>query len=143
MPIKQKRKSPKEIKSLVSKIKRKGRASSTVGHKGLSRKSKEEAVKNMKQFAYREKIYKEYQKAPKPKFSKSFKTAAKKKAAKSIAKGVAGKLVPPLGIALAATEVYKAGKKGLKDRKSRKSCEKKGGIWQKGYCITRSSKKKK
>ena len=144
MAIKQKRKSPKEIKSLVSKIKRKGRASSTVGHKGLSRKGKEEAVKNMKNFAYKEKIFTEYQKAPKPKF---FKTAAKKKAAKSIAKGVAGKLagaaVGPVGTALAAVGVYKAGKKGLRDRKYRISCEKKGGVWQKGYCITRSSKKKK
>ena len=125
------------------KIKKKGRASSTVGHKGLSRKSKEEAVKAMKNFAYREKIFTEYQKAPKPKFSKAFKKVAKKAATKSIAKGVAGKLVPPLGIALAATEVYKAGKKGLRDRKYRISCEKKGGVWQKGYCITRSSKKKK
>ena len=125
------------------KFKKKGRASSTVGHKGLSRKSKEKAVKAMKNFAYREKIFTEYQKAPKPKFSKAFKTAAKKKAAKSLAKSVVGKMVPPLGVALAATEVYKAGKKGLKDRKSRISCEKKGGVWKKGYCITRSSKKKK
>ena len=77
------------------------------------------------------------------KFSKAFKTAAKKKAAKSLAKGVAGKLLPPVGAALAATEVYKAGKKGLRDRKYKISCEKKGGVWQKGYCITRSSKKKK
>ena len=128
---------------MAKKIKRKGRASSTVGHKGLSRKGKEEAVKNMKNFAYREKIFTEYQKAPKPKFSKAFKTAAKKKAAKSLAKGVAGKLLPPVGAALAATEVYKAGKKGLRDRKYRIACEKKGGVWQKGYCITRSSKKKK
>ena len=143
MAKKFKRKGPKEIKSLVSKIKRKGRASSTVGHKGLSPKGKAEAVKNMKHFAYREKLFTEYQKAPKPKFSKAFKTAAKKKAAKSLAKSVVGKMVPPLGVALAATEVYKAGKKGLKDRKSRISCEKKGGVWKKGYCITRSSKKKK
>ena len=81
------------------------------------------------------------------KFSKAFKTAAKKKAAKSIAKDVAGKLagaaVGPVGTALAAVGVYKAGKKGLRDRKYRISCEKKGGVWQKGYCITRSSKKKK
>ena len=66
---------------------------------------------------------------------------------KSIAKGVAGKLagaaVGPVGTALAAVGVYKAGKKGLRDRKYRISCEKKGGVWQKGYCITRSSKKKK
>ena len=70
-----------------------------------------------------------------------------KKAGKSVAKkalkSIAGKLLPPVGAALAATEVYKAGKKGLRDRKYRKSCEKKGGVWQKGYCITRSSKKKK
>ena len=66
-----------------------------------------------------------------------------KKAGKSLVKGVAGTVVPFAGAGLAAAEVYKAGKKGLKDRKSRKSCEKKGGVWQKGYCITRSSKKKK
>ena len=126
---------------MSKKIKKKGRLSKTTGHKGL--RVDRQGPARARGVSYQEKMAREYQKYKAPKLSEAFKTVAKKKATKSLAKSVLGKVVPPLGVALAATEVYKAGKKGLKDRKSRKSCEKKGGIWQKGYCITRSSKKKK
>ena len=126
---------------MAKKIKKKGRLSKTTGHKGL--RVDRQGAARQRGVDYQKKMASEYQKYKAPKLSEAFKTAAKKKATKSLAKSVLGKVVPPLGVALAATEVYKAGKKGLKDRKSRKSCEKKGGIWQKGYCITRSSKKKK
>ena len=123
------------------KVKKKGRLSKTTGHQGL--RVDRQGAARQRGVDYQKKMASEYQKYKAPKLSKAFKTAAKKKAAKSLAKSVVGKMVPPLGVALAATEVYKAGKKGLKDRKSRISCEKKGGVWKKGYCITRSSKKKK
>ena len=142
------------------KIKRKG-YSQTTGHKGLRGLSKdkkwstidgkrqlvkmtkkEAAEARGKSLAYKERLFSEYEKAPKPKFSKGFKKSARKQAAKTLAKGVAKsalKVIGPIGAVLTAAEIAKGAVKVGKSMKAKSACQKRGGIYKKGFCITSKS----
>ena len=143
-------------------IKRKGYMKGTTGHEGLKGRSKdkkwavidgkrqlikmtkkEAAESRAKSFAYKERLFSEYEKAPKPKFSKGFKKSAKRKAVKTLAKGVAKsaltKVIGPIGAVLTAAEIAKGAVKVGKSMKAKSACQKKGGVYKKGFCITSKS----
>jgi hypothetical protein len=145
------------------KIKRKG-YSQTTGHKGLRGLSKdkkwstidgkrqlvkmtkkEAAEARGKSLAYKERLFSEYEKAPKPKFSKAFKKSAKRQAAKTLAKGVAKTalktVIGPIGAVLTAAEIAKGAVKVGKSMKAKSACQKRGGVYKKGFCITGVKKK--
>ena len=147
------------------KIKKKGYVKGTTGHEGLKGLSKDKkwavidgkrqwikqtktsaAEGRAKSFAYRERLFSEYPKAgaPKPKFSKAFKKSAKRQAAKTLAKGVAKtalKVVGPIGAVLTAAEIAKGAVKVGKSMKAKSACQKRGGVYKKGFCITGVKKK--
>jgi hypothetical protein len=142
-------------------IKRKGYMKGTTGHKGLKGMSKskkwavidgkrqlikmtkkEAAESRAKSFAYKERAFLEWEKAPKPKFSKGFKKSAKKQAVKTLAKGVAKtalRVVGPVAAVLTAAEIAKGAVKVGKSMKAKSACQKKGGVYKKGFCITSKS----
>ena len=144
------------------KIKRKG-YSQTTGHKGLQGLSKDkkwavidgkrQLIKMTKKEAAesRSKITTIKQKnfelagKPKPKFSKAFKKSAKRQAAKTLAKGVAKsaltKVIGPIGAVLTAAEIAKGAVKVGKSMKAKSACQKRGGVYKKGFCITGVKKK--
>ena len=101
--------------------------------------------KRAKTFGKKAEHFKKYGKPPK--FGGKLARKTVKKSALSVAKKVLGKTalkaVPGVGAAVTAAEIYKYGKKVGKSQKAKSACKKKGGVYQKGYCITRSSKKKK
>ena len=145
------------------KIKKKGYVKGTTGHEGLKGLSKdkkwavidgkrqlikmpkkEAAESRAKSFAYRKKLYEEYGDPPKPaKFSKAFKKSAKRQAVKTLAKGVAKsaltKVIGPIGAVLTAAEIAKGAVKVGKSMKAKSACQKRGGIYKKGFCITSKS----
>ena len=82
--------------------------------------------------------------------SKAGKIMAKKigkKSAASVAKKVAGKVVsrviPSAGVVLTAAEIAKGAKKVGKSMKAKSDCQKRGGIYKKGFCISSKSIKAK
>ena len=147
------------------KIKRKGYSKKT-GHKGLKGMSKDkkwavidgkrQLIKMTKKQAAESRAsgvtikQKNFGLAgkPKPKFSKGFKKAAKKQAVKTLAKGVAKtalRTLGPIGAVITGVEVAKGAVKVRKSMKAKSACQKKGGIWKKGVCVTfpdRAKKKK-
>ena len=138
------------------RIKRKG-YSKTTGHEGLKGRSKtskrlksgdwvrmtkkEAAESRAHDVAIKQKNF-ELAGKPKPKFSKGFKKSARKQAAKTLAKGVAKsalKVVGPIGAVLTAAEIAKGAVKVGKSMKAKSACQKRGGIYKKGFCITSKS----
>ena len=140
------------------KIKKKGYMKGTTGHEGLKGRSKtskrlksgdwvrmtkkEAAESRAHDVAIKQKNF-ELAGKPKPKFSRGFKKAAKKQAAKRIAKGVAKsaltKVIGPIGAVLTAAEIAKGAIKVGKSMKAKSACQKRGGIYKKGLCITSKS----
>ena len=141
------------------KIKRKG-YSKTTGSKGLTGMSKslkwtnidgkrqlvkmtkkEAAEGRARDVAIKQKNF-EIAGKPKPKFSKAFKKSAKRHATKTLAKGAAKsalKVVGPIGAVLTAAEIAKGAVKVGKSMKAKSACQKRGGIYKKGFCITSKS----
>ena len=139
------------------KIKRKGYMKGTTGHEGLKGRSKtskrlksgdwvrmtkkEAAESRSKITTIKQKNF-ELAGKPKPKFSKAFKKSAKRQAAKTLAKGVAKtalKVVGPIGAVLTAAEIAKGAVKVGKSMKAKSACQKRGGVYKKGFCITSKS----
>ena len=142
------------------KIKRKGYMKGTTGHEGLKGRSKDkkwavidgkrQLIKMTKKQAAESRAsgvtikQKNFGLAgkPKPKFSKGFKKAAKRQAVKTLAKGVAKsalRVVGPIGAVLTAAEIAKGAVKVGKSMKAKSACQKKGGVYKKGFCITSKS----
>jgi hypothetical protein len=84
------------------------------------------------------------------KFAKEVAKTSKKigkKSAASVVKKVAGKVIarslPGAGAALSAIEIAKGAKKVGKSMKAKSDCQKRGGIYKKGFCISSKSIKAK
>jgi len=65
----------------------------------------------------------------------------KKKVAKKTGKSILKKAIPPIGAVLTASEIAKGAVKVGKTIKAKSACNKKGGVYKKGFCITGVKKK--
>ena len=64
-----------------------------------------------------------------------------KKVAKKAGKSLLKKAIPPIGAVLTAVEIAKGAVKVGKTIKAKSACNKKGGVYKKGFCITGVKKK--
>ena len=72
---------------------------------------------------------------------RSMKQGVMKKVAKKAGKSLLKKAIPPIGAVLTAVEIAKGAVKVGKTIKAKSACNKKGGVYKKGFCITGVKKK--
>ena len=73
--------------------------------------------------------------------SRAMKQGVMKKVAKKAGKSLLKKAIPPIGAVLTAAEIAKGAVKVGKTIKAKSACNKKGGVYKKGFCITGVKKK--